>query len=108
VHARAVGQPRVDHRRGFVDSPADARHDAVDDAHQMLIVAEAHGGLVDFAIALDPDAARPVDQDVGDIVVLEKRPLIAEFFRACRTYAANYAARGSKKRVFWAVKSPGF
>ena len=73
VHARAVGQPRVHHRRGLVDTPADARHDAVDDAHQVLIVAKAHGGLVDFAIALDPYAAVAVDQDVGDVVVLKQR-----------------------------------
>ncbi len=35
VHARVVGQPRVNHRRGLVDPAADARHDAVDDAHQV-------------------------------------------------------------------------
>ena len=73
VDARAVGQPRVNHRRGFVDPPADPRHDAVDDAHQVLIVAKAHGGLVDFAAAFDPYAAVAVDQDVGDVVVLQQR-----------------------------------
>ena len=39
----------------------------------MPIVAKAHGGLVDFAVALDPYAAVTVDQDVGDVVVLEQR-----------------------------------
>ena len=36
VHARAVGQARVDHRRALVDAAADARDDAVDDLHQVL------------------------------------------------------------------------
>src|ERR1700738_1069191 len=73
VYARAVGQPRVNHRRGLVDPPADARHDAVDDAQQMLVVAKAHRGLVDFAFALDPHPAVAVDQDVGNVIVLEQR-----------------------------------
>jgi hypothetical protein len=73
VNTRAVGQPRVNHRRGLVDPPADARHDAVDNAHQVPIIAKAHGGLVDFAVALDPYSAVAVDQDVGDVVVLEQR-----------------------------------
>ena len=36
VDARAVGQPRIDHRAGFVDAAADARHDLVDDFQQVL------------------------------------------------------------------------
>src|SRR5262245_56610873 len=73
MDARAVGQPRVDHRRGFVDPPADPRRDAVDDAHQVLIVAKAHGGLVDFAVAFDPYASVAIDQNVGYVVVLKQR-----------------------------------
>ena len=40
VDARTIGQARIDHRRGFIDSAADTRHDAVDDLQQMAVVAE--------------------------------------------------------------------
>ena len=40
VHAGAVRQAGVDHRADFVDAAADLRHDAVDDLHQVLVVAE--------------------------------------------------------------------
>ena len=35
VHTGAVGQARVHHGRGFIDAPPHARHDAVDDLHQV-------------------------------------------------------------------------
>ena len=40
VDAAAVGQARVDHRRGLVDAPADLRDDLVDDAQQVRVVDE--------------------------------------------------------------------
>ena len=40
VHARAVLQAGVDHRTDFVHAPADFRHDAINDLHQMIVVAE--------------------------------------------------------------------
>ena len=40
VEARAVGQAGVDHRADFVDAAADLRDDAVDDLHQVVVVAE--------------------------------------------------------------------
>ena len=42
VHAGAVRQAGVGHRADFVHAPADLRHDAVDDLHQVLVVAELH------------------------------------------------------------------
>ena len=55
VDAAAVGQPGVDHRRAFVDPPADAGGDPLDDPHQVVGVAEAHVGLFQPAEALDVD-----------------------------------------------------
>ena len=57
VDARAVFQPRVHHRRGFVDAPADGRDDLVDDPQQMRLVAEADRRLLEHAAPLDEDAA---------------------------------------------------
>jgi hypothetical protein len=47
----------------------------------MLIVAKAHGGPVDLAAALDPDAAAAVDQDVGDLVVCKKMLVFTGLFQ---------------------------
>ena len=46
VDAAAVGQPGIDHRRAFVDAPADAGRDPLDDPHQVVGVAEADVGLL--------------------------------------------------------------
>ena len=40
-------------RRGFIDAPADLRHDAVDDLQQMVVVAELDVGLFQLAAAFD-------------------------------------------------------
>ena len=66
VDAAAVGQARVDHRRRLVDAPPDLRDDLVDDPAQVRLVVEAHGRLVEAALALDPDVVRAVDHDLGD------------------------------------------
>ena len=73
VDAAAVGQARVDHRRGLVDPPADLGDDLVDDPPQVVLVVEAHRRLVQLAGALDPDVVGAVDHDLGDGVVLEQR-----------------------------------
>ncbi len=69
VDAAAVGQARVDHRRGLVDAPADLRHDLVDDAPQVRLVGELDRRLVELAAALDPDVVRAVDHDLRHGVV---------------------------------------
>ena len=73
VDARAVRQAGVDHRADFVDAPADLRHDAVDDLHQVVVVAERDAGLFHLAAALDVDVLRAVDQDVADRRVLQQQ-----------------------------------
>ncbi len=73
VDAAAVGQAGVDHRRGFVDPPADRRDDLLDDPEQVPLVLEAHRRRLEHAVALDEHAVVAVDQDVGDRRVLEQR-----------------------------------
>src|SRR5579872_464990 len=72
VHAAAVRKASVDHRRAFVDPPAHGGDDAVDDAQEVVVVAEADGREFELAVPLDVDLERPVDQDVGDRVVLQQ------------------------------------
>ena len=55
VDARAVAQARVDHRRRFVDAAAHLRDDLVDDAQQVLVVAERDAGQFEQTLALDVD-----------------------------------------------------
>ena len=44
VDAGTIGQAGVDRRRRFVDATAERRNDAVDDAHDVLVVIEHHIG----------------------------------------------------------------
>src|SRR3954452_64471 len=64
--ARSVFQTSVNHWRRFVDATADRRDDALDNAHQVLVVFELDTRLLEFAAALDVDVVGRVDQDVGD------------------------------------------
>ena len=64
VDAAAVGQAQVDHRAAHVDAAADARGQALDHALDVLLVAEAHVGPLEAAVALDVDPRGAVDQDV--------------------------------------------
>ena len=72
IDTRAVGHAGIDHRAGFVDAAADLRDDAVDDLHQVVVVAERDVGLLHLAAAFDIDVLRAVDQDVADRRVLEQ------------------------------------
>ena len=58
VDARAVGQTRVDHRRRLVDAAAERRDDALDDAHDVPVVAEAHASSGTAAFLLVEDRVR--------------------------------------------------
>ena len=73
VDAAAVGEPGVDQRARLVDAAADRRGDALRDIDDMLHVAEPRVGPFELAAPLDIDIVRPVDEDVGDLVVVEKR-----------------------------------
>ena len=58
VDAAAVGQARVDHRRGLVDAAADLRDDLVDDPHDVRVVDEVDVGALELAVALHVHAGR--------------------------------------------------
>ncbi len=73
VDAGAVGQAGVDHRAALVHPPSQGPDDPVDDAHDLLRVPEADVRLLEPPVPLDPDLFHPVDHDLGDGVVAEKR-----------------------------------
>ena len=73
VDAAAVGEARVDHRRGLVDAAADLRDDLVDDAQQVRVVEEAGDRALELAGALDVDPVVRVDHDLGHGVVAQER-----------------------------------
>ena len=73
VNARAVGKTRVADRRRFVDAAADLADDALADIEQLLVVAKANSGTLNFAGYFDVNRARAIDHDVGDIVTREQR-----------------------------------
>jgi len=66
IHPAAVWQAGVDHGGAFVDPPADTRRDALNDAHQMVGVAESHGRFFQTAKTLDENLLWSVDQDICD------------------------------------------
>ena len=66
VDAAAVGQPRIDHRRAFVDPPPDAGGDPLDDPHQVVDVAETNVGLLQASEPLHVHLLGAVDENVGD------------------------------------------
>ena len=53
VDARPVLQACVHHRARFVNAPADRADDALDDLHQVLVVAKHDVGLFELAFTLD-------------------------------------------------------
>ena len=71
VHAGAVGQAGVDHRRGLVRRP-DRRHDLVDHGAVLDVVGEGEVGVLDEAAALHPDVVVGVAHHLGDGVVGEQ------------------------------------
>src|SRR5437773_4055366 len=73
VHARPVLQPRIAHRLRLVDATTNSRHDAVDDTAQTRLVLERKAGQLDPASPLDEDLLWPVDHDLGDVRVAQRR-----------------------------------
>ena len=73
VDARAVRQARVHHRRRFIDAASDRGNDAIDDAHQVGVVAELNVGGFEKTLALDVHLLKGVDQNIGNRGIGEKR-----------------------------------
>jgi len=73
VDTAAIGEARIDHRRGLVDAASDLRDDLVDDPHDVRLVDEANVAQLELAVALDVDAVVGVDHDLGDRVVAKQR-----------------------------------
>ena len=72
VDTAAVRQACVHHRARLVHAAADLRHDAIDDLHQVVVVAELDLGFLQLAAALHVDLVRPIDEDVADGRVLQQ------------------------------------
>ena len=66
VHARTIGQARIGHRAGLVNTPADPRNNLVDHLHQVVVVVEARGRQLQPALALDIHMVKAVDQNLAD------------------------------------------
>ena len=73
VNTRAVRKTGVAHRRRFVDAPSDLRHDAVEDLHQVVVVAERNLRALNAPVLFEEDVLGAVDHDIGDAVFLEQR-----------------------------------
>ncbi len=65
VHAAAVGQPGIDHRRAFVDPPTDASRDPLDDSDQVIGIAKMNVGLFQSSEPFDVDLIGAIHQNVG-------------------------------------------
>ena len=70
---RAVGQARVDHRRGLVDAAADCDDDLVDDAHQVRVVDEPGVRHRRACRCARCRSCRAVDHHLGHGVVAQER-----------------------------------
>ena len=73
VHARAVGQTRVDHRARLVDPPPGPGDDPVDHLEQVALGAEPHLRLLDQPAPLDVDRVMIVHHHLGDLRVGQER-----------------------------------
>ena len=99
VDARAVGEPRVDHRRAVVHAPAHRAHDAVDDPHQVLVVLERGGHLLEHAAALHVHLLVGVHQDVVDRRVAQQRLERPEAEDLVEDVAEDLLALGHRERL---------
>ena len=73
VHARAVGQARVDHRTRFVDAAPNQADDALDDPQQVRIVLEDDVAGGELTLALDVHLIETVHENVGDAGIFQQR-----------------------------------
>ena len=104
VDAAAVGQPGIDHRarlRRCGGRPPTAMRCAT--LTTCCVVAEPRVGPLELAAPLDVDLSRPVDQDVGDLVVVEQRleraeadHVVDQFERELALFAARSAGAAAR------------
>ena len=73
VDARAVGKPRVHHRRAVVDTATDGAHDPIDDPHQVAIVLERAGHALQHTGSFHVHLLVGVHEDVVDGRVAQQR-----------------------------------
>ena len=73
MHARAVGQSRVDERRREIDASSEWRDQPLDQDQDLVGIGEADAGLLESAIALDPYAARAVHHHLAHALVTQER-----------------------------------
>ena len=105
VETRAVQHAGVDHRAGLVHAAADLGDDAVDDLHEVVVVAKDDVRLFHLAAALAVDVLGPVDQDVADRGVFEQQFQGAEAERLVEHFAHQLLAfRAVQQRVFAVAK----
>ncbi len=62
----AVGQPRIDHRRGLIQAPPQRREDALHDAFYVMVIDKPQVTLVQQPLALNEHPMGAVDQDFSD------------------------------------------
>src|SRR4051812_9593277 len=73
VDAATIWQATIDHRTGFINSPADLRGNFLSYRGDMIIVAESYRDPLKLAVSFDVDVTRSVDHDVVDRLVEQKR-----------------------------------
>src|SRR5439155_1611620 len=73
IDARAVREASVDHRRGFVDPPANAGDNLANDAQEVSFVLETNLGLLQLAEALDKAEPMRVDENISDCWIPQQR-----------------------------------
>ena len=64
---------RASNRRGFVDSPSSPTDHALAKTEQVVVIAKANVGRLNFAVDLDEAFGGAVNHDVGDIVARQQR-----------------------------------
>ena len=109
VHAAAVGQACVHHRRRLVDAAPDLRDDLVDDPAQVRLVGEPDRRLVEAALALDPDVVGTVDHDLGDRLVGQQpleRSVSEDVVGDLLAQPAAVLPRDPRLRARWVSMSP--
>jgi hypothetical protein len=73
VHPRAVGEARIHHGVVLVNPSAQGSHNALNDAHDMVIVPKHHIGLAQLSFALHPNLPGAVDHDFTDLGIVQQR-----------------------------------
>ena len=73
IDARAVRQAGINHRRAFIDPPSRVANDALDDMHQMGVIAKLGATFVQLATALYEHTIGADHKNVSDFLIGEER-----------------------------------